>query len=526
MKMYIPDKTTVVFENQTVEFTDTFDFEGGFIRYELNDALKVSIKSEIQGVSFIYMRWNFPIDKSLKVLGDAWERGYGDLEWKPVDKNRKMPWYMLISNGSDSSFDYTGRCTQCFGVGVLPNSMALWSCDEEGVTLCLDLRCGCAPVQLEDRILEAATVYFRAYENVSAFSALKSFCHVMSPAPVLADHVVYGSNNWYYAYGKTSHQDITLDSRFVADMCKGLEGTPYMVLDNGWQMYPENADAPWDRGNERFPDMARLADEMKEIGVRPGIWVRYLIDGAEGETRRMNSLPEECYLKRNRCVLDPSHPKVLEYVRETTKRFIDWGYRLIKHDFSTYDVFGYWGFEISEHMAIGTWSFYDKTKTTAEIFKAFYTAIQESAGDALINGCNVFGHLCAGIHQFNRTGDDTSGKEWERTRKMGVNTLAFRIAQDQAFYGADADCVGIFEHNIDWKYNSQWLKILSRSGTTLFVSCQPGILNEAEAEDLRQGYRYGSRQTDTLIPIDWMETRTPKSYLINGEIVNFDWGEE
>ena len=109
MKMYIPDKTTVVFENQTVEFTDTFDFEGGFIRYELNDALKVSIKSEMQGVSFIYMRWNFPIDKSLKVLGDAWERGYGDLEWKPVDKDRKMPWYMLISNGSDSSFDYTGR---------------------------------------------------------------------------------------------------------------------------------------------------------------------------------------------------------------------------------------------------------------------------------------------------------------------------------------------------------------------------------------------------------------------------------
>ena len=113
-----------------------------------------------------------------------------------------------------------------------------------------------------------------------------------------------------------------------------------------------------------------------------------------------------------------------------------------------------------------------------------------------------------------------------KNEKDGSKHLAFRIAQDRAFYGADADCVGIFNHNIDWKYNSQWLKLLSRSGTCLFVSCQPGILNEAEAEDLRQGFRFGSRQSDTLIPIDWMETRTPSRYLINGEIVTFDWGED
>ena len=524
MNLCIPDKTTVFFEDQAIDFTDTFDFEGGFIRYELNDALKISIKSKTQGVRFIYMRWNFPIDKSLKVLGDAWERGYGDFEWKTVEKDRKMPWYMVISNGSDSNLDYTGRCTQCFGVGVLPNAMALWSCDEGGVTLCLDLRCGCVPVQLGDRILEVATVYFRNYDNMSAFSAIKSFCHVMSPAPLLADHIVYGSNNWYYAYGKSSHQDILADSRFVANMCRELKNPPYMVIDDGWE--PNSTDAPWDRGNDRFPDMPGLADEMKHIGVRPGIWVRYLIDGKNDNCRRMNCFNEECYLERRRTVLDPSHPKVLEYVKETTQRLIDWGYMLIKHDFSTYDIFGRWGFETNEHMASGNWAFYDKTKTTAQIIKTFYTTIKESAGDAVIIGCNAIGHLCAGIHEFNRTGDDTSGREWEKTKKMGVNTLAFRIAQNNAFFGADADCVGIFDHNIDWKYNSQWLKILSKSGSCLFVSCQPGILNEAEAEDLRQGFRYGSSQSDTLIPIDWMETRTPSNYFINGEIVTFDWGED
>ena len=106
---------------------------------------------------------------------------------------------------------------------------------------------------------------------------------------------------------------------------------------------------------------------------------------------------------------------------------------------------------------------------------------------------------------------------------MGVNTLAFRIAQNNAFFGADADCVGIMGL-IDWKYNSQWLKLLANSGSCLFVSCKPGILNESETEDLKKGFEIGALQADELIPLDWMETKTPKRYLINGVEHTFDWG--
>ena len=522
MKLRLPDTTTVHLANETIELCDDLCIDGGYVKYELGDALKVSVKSEKQGVSFICLRWNEHIDPSLKVLGDAWERGYGDLEWKTVDKERNMPWYMAISNGSDTNFDYTGRLTQCFGVGVLPNAMALWSCDEDGVALCLDVRSGCVPVELGDSVLEAASVYFKDYENMSAFMAVKSFCHVMSPKPLLADHVVYGSNNWYYAYGESSHEEIIADTKFVKEMCAHAENIPYMVIDDGWQ--PNRCDAPWDRGNEKFPDMKALADQMKEIGVRPGIWVRYLINGRKKEGRKVDSFPEEWYSERSKFVLDPSRPEVLEYVRETTKRLIDWGYTLIKHDFSTNDIFGIWGFQTKDHLANGTWGFYDRTKTTAQIIKNLYTTIKEAAGDTVIIGCNVIGHLCAGIHEFNRTGDDTSGREWARTKKMGVNTLAFRIAQNNAFFGADADCVGIMGL-IDWKLNSQWLKLLSKSGSCLFVSCKPGILNESETKDLKEGFLVGSKQSDELIPIDWMETLTPSRYFINGEEVVFDWGE-
>ncbi len=520
MKLRIPDTTTVILENECLELTNELSFEGGGVEYILDKKLKVILRSERLGVSFLKLRWNEPIRKDIKVLGDTHERGYGDLEWKAIDENRSMPWYMAISNGSDSCTDYEERFTECFGVGVLPNALATWKCDENGISLLLDVRNGCLPTVLEDGILDLVDIYFEEYRNISAFSALRDFCRIMSPSPLLADHVVYGSNNWYYAYGNSSHVEIIEDSKFVSKMCEGLSNIPYMVIDDGWQ--PNSCDAPWDRGNERFPDMAGLAEEMKKIGVRPGIWVRYLINGQNGEPRKVDTFPEEWYSMRSDKVLDPSHPEVLEYVKTTTKRLVDWGYTLIKHDFSTFDIFGKWGFQAPSNLATGDWGFYDRGKTSAQIIKNLYKTIKDAAGDAVIIGCNAIGHLCAGLHHFNRTGDDTSGYEWARTKKMGVNTLAFRLVQNNAFFGADADCVGITGH-IDWKQNSQWLKILSRSGSCLFVSCKPGILNDKESADLKEAFEYGSFQSDELIPLDWMETRTPSEYLLNGERISFEW---
>ena len=57
-------------------------------------------------------------------------------------------------------------------------------------------------------------------------------------------------------------------------------------------------------------------------------------------------------------------------------------------------------------------SFFDKSKTTAQIIKNFYAAIREAAGEYIIlMGCNTLSHLSAGMFDIQRTGDDTSGKE-------------------------------------------------------------------------------------------------------------------
>ncbi len=528
MKLRIPDYACLYHDSKPdskIEFfndsqSTTLSADKGKIWFELsNDELDVYATTYENGAKYVQLRWNVPVRKGVRVLGDAYERGYGNLQWSTIYPERCMPWYMAVSNGSDSVLDYSGRLTECFGVKVCPNALCFWQYDTKGVTLWLDIRNGGNGTQLNGRALNCATVLFKEYENTSAYKSLQDFCSAMCPNPYLPDHKVYGSNNWYYAYGKSSAQEIDADTALLMELCRENENPPYMVIDDGWQ--PNAVDAPW-VPNERFKDMRAVRDSIKEKGARPGIWVRYLINGRDGSERKI-SVPESWYISRNDRTFDPSHPDVLNYVATVTRTLThDWGYELIKHDFSTFDIFGRWGFEMPDKITHDGWSFYDKTKTSAEIVKNFYSVIKENANGAIIIGCNCIGHLCATYHQLNRTGDDTSGFEWSRTAKMGVNTLAFRSCQNGRFFMADADCVGI-TGAIDWELNRNWLFALSRSGSPLFVSCKPNILNESELSELKEAYRVASYQNDELIPLDWMETTTPERYLLNGSEITLNW---
>lgn len=123
---------------------------------------------------------------------------------------------------------------------------------------------------------------------------------------------------------------------------------------------------------------------------------------------------------------------------------------------------------------------------------------------------------------LNRIGDDTSGMEWERTRKMGINTLAFRMPQQGAFFGADADCVGI-TGEIPWEKNRQWMKLLAESGTPFFVSVKPGILTEVQEEELKQAYYDAASNMEQAIPLDWKKTKTPEKWKTFKGVQRFEW---
>ncbi len=484
----------------------------------VNECVSVTLSAQTTPISYVTLQWTVlrPFDEPVKVLGDAWERGYGDLEWKEIDPNRMMPWYFLVSNGSDSNRNYAGRLTRCYGVRVRPSAFCAWSYDGKTVTLKMDVRNGGSGVILSGRVVKLCEIVFETYNDISAFEADCRFCKLLCNDPILPKAPVYGFNNWYYAYGVSSEKEILADAHRLSALSANCEARPYMVIDDGWQVVFN--DGPWHRGNEKFPNMPRLAANIKAENVRPGIWVRPLRQKPHPEQK----IPAEWRFRGTEEFLDPSHPEVLKFIDGIFRRVVDWGYELIKYDFVTNDIFWKWGMECPAFMGEDGWHFYDRSRTTAEIIIELYKTIRRASGNAVLIGCNAVSHLCAGLVEVNRTGDDTSGREWERTRKMGVNTLAFRMSQNRAFYLADADCVGLTKE-IAWEHNEQWLHALEQSGTALFISWDSTHHTDAIEAAVRAGLQYNSRQDDVMQPLDWMETLLPQSWLVNGVETTFHW---
>lgn len=523
LKINRPDFIELTTETKTVTSKwENDDYNLDDINVKLNqdnEHLAIFLTAQTSKVKWIKLRWNnLSWDKNVRFLGDAWERGYGDMEWKGMNPNRFMPWYFCAKSEAKSV---------CYGVKVRPSAMCFWQVDSLGMTLFLDVRCGGSGVNLKGRVIKLADVIACEMRDCTSFEAMQEFCGQMCEDPILPKYPVYGSNNWYYAYGKSSESEILADCDYILNLTKDIENKPYMVIDDCWQEHHrlnEYNGGPWTKGNEKFPDMKALADKLVQKGVRPGIWVRLLLNEDE-------NIKNEWRLSHNNCI-DPTNPEALNYIKEDIKRICNWGYTLIKHDFSTFDLFGKWGFQMSPLVTDDGWHFYDDSLTSAEVVKLLYKAIldasvEASNGETLILGCNTIGHLGAGYMHINRTGDDTSGVDWERTRFMGVNTLAFRLPQHGKFYEIDADCVGI-DGGISWSMNKQWADVLAQSGTPLFISVRPNILDETEKQELHEILKVASKQEHHVIPVDWEETTCPEHWQDKDHDIDckYQWFEE
>lgn len=498
----LPDDVRIFCENRNTDAR---------VETELKtDCLSVFLTAKESKVKRILLRWNFRTGEPTRVMGDKWERAYGDMTWASLNGEVFMPWYFIASNGKD--------CTGC-GVKTQPNSFVCFQYDASGVTCHIDVRNGGKGVCLNGRKLNACDIVCKKYENTSEFEAAKQFCSLLCSNPILPKEPVYGSNNWYYAYGVSSREDILADADLLAGLTEGIQNRPYMVIDDGWSV--NSCAGPWEP-NEKYGDMKDIAQKFKEKDLKAGIWFRPLHD-IEAEKDNPDWRIDRQYER----YLDPTHPEVKEYLIKTVARIRSWGYTLIKHDYSTYDLFGRYGFSLNGMITSdGDWSFYDNTKTNAEIVKDLYTLIQQTSGEAVVIGCNTVSHLCAGIHAVNRIGDDTSGRHWSRTRTLGINSLAFRLCQNNTFYSADADCVGILEQNIPWSLNRKWLYLLAKSGTPLFVSIQPKALTEEMKKDLREAFEINLVQNNRCAPLDWTYNNTPDLWEIDGKTEEFDFIED
>jgi alpha-galactosidase len=459
------------------------------------NALVLTLAAPSTKIAVVHVRWQAQVTPDLRALGDAWERSYGELGWRNLIPERVMPWYFATHDGAT-----------CHGYGVKTDAAALcfWQLDPEGVSLWLNVTNGGDGVELGQRRLTMATVVSRrGVQGEHAQGAVAGLCRTMCARPTRTIVRIYGANDWCYSYGHSTAETILRDTEFIAELSPSGVTRPFSVVD-----------AVWSNGTAAWPDMGKLAHEIKQRTARPGIWIRPL--EAPQDAARALLLPDTRFGEKQgrarELAYDPTHPEAQEKIRAKMREATGWGYEMVKHDFSTYDLLGQWGFEMGPQPTLPGWSLHDRSRTNAEVMAEFYALLRETAGErVLLDGCNTVGHLGQGIFDLQRTGDDTSGHQWERTRRMGVNTLAFRLPQHGTFYTLDADLVGITEA-VPWELNRQWLEVLAHSGTATIVSAGPPARGAEQRAALRQAFAVAAAGGASARPVDWLESSTPERW--------------
>lgn len=471
-------------------------------------------------LSAVTLFWKVPGKGASQILNDHWERTYGDISWHKPIETEILPWYFM---------EYNGKSTSGFGVKTGCNSFCSWKIGSDRLSLNLDTLSGGNGVELGDRKLIAAEIVStKGQTGETSFETSRRFMKIMCRKARMPKQPVYGINDWYFSYGNNSEKLILQHTEMMAPMAEGLNNRPFSVIDAGW--FAKSSTSPnescWGNDmvtpNEKFPDMALLAGKIRNTGMRPGIWTRPLCGSVKAPVSLMLPLIKG---REGKCpMLDPTIPENLEKIKNYFRLYNQWGYEMVKFDFTTYDILGRWGFEMLKEgsMTAPGWSMYDKSRTNAEIILNMYKTIREAAGGTYVIGCDTISHLSAGLFELNRIGDDTSGNEWARTRKMGVNTLAFRSIQQGTFYAADGDCVGLTQ-KVPWAKNKQWMELLAKSGTPLFISAQPDAVGTEQKASIKECFKFASQNLPVGEPLDWMENALPKKWKLNGKTETFNW---
>lgn len=301
----------------------------------------VCLSASSTPIKRIRMRWRGDNHEICSVLRDSWCVAPKDLGWMPIIAEQPMPWYF---------YAFDGVCTHGYGVKTGCDCFAFWQMDSEGINLWLDVRNGGDGVILAQPLVAATIITREGREGESAYVACQSFCEMMCPAPALPDRPVYGLNNWYYAYGDISSASVRADAELAAELAGDTPYAPYVVIDDGWA--PSKTSGPFDRGNRFMGNMEEIAADITAKGCLPGIWIRPLMTTERFREDWLHPYRKRCnYWDYQGEILDATHPGVLEYVAETARRMDDWGYRLIKYDFTCPDIMGsesFYGWKLTE----------------------------------------------------------------------------------------------------------------------------------------------------------------------------------
>ena len=180
-----------------------------------------------------------------------------------------------------------------------------------------DIRIDTRPI-LFSQSLQEVSEWWGSYEAM-----------VPSSIPEVASVPLYSS--WYQF-----HQD--LDPEILLSECKLAHQLGYelIILDDGWQTKDSNRgyDYTGDWKPERFPDMARFVQQVKETGLKFGLW--YSVPFCGKHSKAYHKFKGKFLTEEHRWapVFDPRYPEVRQHLIDIYVNALkDWNLDAFKLDF-------------------------------------------------------------------------------------------------------------------------------------------------------------------------------------------------
>lgn len=205
---------------------------------------------------------------------------------------------------------------------------------------------------------------------------------------LMKDRIIWFS---WAAYGKGVRQirDIEPELPYIAEV-----GADTIMIDDGW----EKVIGQWEVDTDKFPDIIGLIDNMRRLGIKPGVWIAPFMAMRETEIFR---LKYDWIIKdKNGKVLNVSNPQV-----QPTGRLVPFIERAVGLDISLSEVREYLYGEFIRLAKIGFDVFKvdfisipfigeltNKEKTAVEYYRLFFnevrTKVKKATGkDIELIGC-------------------------------------------------------------------------------------------------------------------------------------------
>ena len=188
------------------------------------------------------------------------------------------------------------------------------------------------------------------------YAALESYAEIMGRLQNARVHsVLNGWCDWFFAFEHITEDEVLRNAECAARTLRPF-GLEYIQVDEGFQRWHGD----WE-GNEKFPHgMKWLADRIRDLGLKPGIWLApyvisepsevyqlhpdWLMRHPDGRLKRVGPWPSEDSdwarsEKIKRYGLDITHPGAAEWLAKLFDTVANqWGYEMIKIDFVAWSL--------------------------------------------------------------------------------------------------------------------------------------------------------------------------------------------